>query len=137
MPSLRRCSRCLVSSILLNAILLSPAYADEVWVAPTYQEDAGGLGIGSNGFWPVTAIGASRFALGVPNNLQAFQSVTIVLIPHTPGGAATLNVFICAAEDGQLEKRRRIAMLRRLRLRGRLQGDKSMPRSVVVYSQPG
>ena len=61
----------------------------------------GGLGIGSNGLWPATVAGAARFALGVPDNLQTFQHATIVLIPHAPGGAATLNVFVCAAEAGQ------------------------------------
>jgi len=46
------------------------AAANEMWVAPTYQQDVGGLGIGSNTVWPVTAAGAVRFAWASPNDLQ-------------------------------------------------------------------
>ena len=78
-----------------------PAAADEMWIAPTLQQDVGGLGIASNVFWPVTVVGASRFAWGVPDNLETFQGAKVVLIPHAPGGAATLNVIVCAAQNGQ------------------------------------
>jgi hypothetical protein len=27
------------------------ARADEIWVAPTYQQDLGGVGVGSNELW--------------------------------------------------------------------------------------
>ena len=77
------------------------AAADEMWIAPTLQQDTGGFGIGSNVFWPVTVVGATRFAWGVPDDLQAFQAAKIALIPHAPGGAATLNVIVCAAQSGQ------------------------------------
>jgi hypothetical protein len=76
------------------------ASADEIWVAPTSQADVGGLGIASNVFWPVTPIGVVRFAWGVPGNLQTLQTAKVVLIPHAPGGAATLNLFVCPAESG-------------------------------------
>ena len=79
--------------------IAAPARADEVWVAPTNQQDLGGLGIGSNVVWPVTPAGAVRLAWGVPNDLQTFQSAKVVLIPHSPGGAATLNVIICPAQQ--------------------------------------
>src|SRR5262245_37204825 len=82
---------------LINGALAVPARAEELWVAPTYQQDFGGLGIGSNVFWPVTPVGAARLAFAVPNDLLAFQAAKVVLIPHAPGGAATLNVFVCAA----------------------------------------
>ena len=72
--------------------LASPASADEIWVAPTYQADLGGTGIASNGLWPVSAVGASRLAWAVPNDLQAFQHAKLVLIPHAPGGAANANL---------------------------------------------
>lgn len=75
------------------------AAANELWIAPTYQQDTGGLGIGSNIAWPATAVGASRFAVAVPNDLQTFQSAKVVVIPQAPGGAATLNVIVCAAQN--------------------------------------
>ena len=78
-----------------------PAAADEMWIAPTLQQDLGGLGIASNVVWPVTVVGASRFAWGVPDNLETFQGAKVVLIPHTPGGAATLNIIVCAAQNGE------------------------------------
>jgi Chaperone of endosialidase len=86
--------------VLLVPFTAARAAADEIWVAPTSQQDVGGLQIASNALWPVTPIGAVRFAFAIPDNLQAFQSAKIVLIPHAPGGAATLNVFICPAENG-------------------------------------
>ena len=78
------------------------AAADEVWVSPTYQQDLGGLGIGSNVVWPASVAGVARLAWAIPNDLQAFQTAKVVLIPHTPGGAATLNVLICPAQNGNL-----------------------------------
>jgi hypothetical protein len=72
-----------------------------MWIAPTLQQDLGGLGIASNVVWPATVIGASRFAWGVPDNLETFQGAKVVLIPHTPGGAATLNIIVCAAQNGE------------------------------------
>jgi hypothetical protein len=78
-----------------------PAQANELWIAPTYQQDAGGLGIGSNTVWPVTAIGTARLAWGVPSDLQTFQSARLVLIPDAPGGAGSLDVQVCAAENAQ------------------------------------
>ena len=83
------------------ALASTPARADEIWVAATTQTDLGGLGIGSNAVWPVTPYGVARLAWGVPDDLQAFQSSKIVLIPHDPGGAATLNVFICAGRNAE------------------------------------
>jgi hypothetical protein len=71
-------------------------------VAPTYQQDIGGLGIGSSGLWPVTPFGVVRLAWAVPNDLQTFQRAELVLIPHTPGGAGTLNVFVCRAQNSDL-----------------------------------
>jgi hypothetical protein len=82
------------------ALDAATAIADEFWVAPTSQQDVGGLQVASNGFWPVTPVGAVRFAFSVPNNLLTFQSAKVVLIPHAPGGAATLNVFVCPAQNG-------------------------------------
>jgi endosialidase-like protein len=85
--------------ILLSSFHAAKASADEFWVAPTSQQDLGGLEVASNAFWPVTPIGAVRFAFSIPNDLLAFQNAKVVLIPHA-GGAATLNVFVCQAESG-------------------------------------
>ena len=84
---------------LVGTVLVGPARGNEIWVAPTYQQDVGGLGIGSNVVWPVTAAGVVRLAWAVPNDLQTFQSAKVVLIPHSPGGAANLNIFVCPAQN--------------------------------------
>ena len=87
--------------VLLGAGATS-ARADEIWVAPTAQADFGGLGIGSNVFWPATGFGVVRLAWAVPNNLLTFQSAKLALIPHTPAGAGTLNLFVCRAQNSDL-----------------------------------
>src|SRR5262245_28235152 len=86
--------------LLLTMLDASAAFADEFWVAPTSQQDVGGLEIASNSLWPVTPIGAVRFAFAIPNDLLAFQNAKVVLIPHAPGGAANLNVLVCQAQNG-------------------------------------
>jgi N-acetylneuraminic acid mutarotase len=99
---LRRRFCAAAGALLLTGGFAATARADELWVTPTSQQDLGGLGVGSNAFWPVTPIGAVRFAWGVPNDLQTFQSAKLVLIPHTPAGAGTLNVFVCRAQNSDL-----------------------------------
>jgi hypothetical protein len=94
-------TRLIVALVWLATGIAVPAQANELWIAPTYQQDAGGLGIGSNTVWPVTAVGTVRLAWGVPNDLQMFQSARLVLIPHAPGGGGTLDVQVCAAENAQ------------------------------------
>src|SRR4029078_2413347 len=74
--------------------------ADELWVAASSQQDLGGLEIASNAIWPVTPIGAVRLVWGVPDNLQTFHAARVSLIPGSPGGASTLNVLVCAAQNG-------------------------------------
>jgi len=85
---------------VLIAAAAQLAHADEIWVAPTAQADLGGLEIASNTFWPVTPMGAVRMAWAVPNNLQTFQGARVVVIPSSPGGAASMNVYVCAAQNG-------------------------------------
>jgi len=98
----QRCSR-LVHFIIIATVVLvfAPALrADELWVAASSQQDLGGLEIASNAVWPVTPIGAVRLVWGVPDNLQTFHSAKVSLIPGSPAGAATLNVLVCAAQNG-------------------------------------
>ena len=76
------------------------SHADEIWVAPTYQADLGG-GIG-NGVWPVTALGAVRLAVAVPNDLENFQFARIAVIPGAPGGSAVLHFYVCSAQNSTL-----------------------------------
>jgi hypothetical protein len=78
----------------------SPARADEIWVPPSSQQDLGGLEVASNTFWPVTPAGAVRLAWAAPNNLQAFQSAKVVLIPGSPAGNTNVNLYVCAAQSG-------------------------------------
>ena len=101
MNPMRRFSLGVASFLFLAVAFARPATADEIWVAPTSQQDLGGIGVASNAFWPVTAVGAVRLAWAVPGNLQAFQNARLVLIPNAPGGAGTLNFFVCAAAHGQ------------------------------------
>jgi hypothetical protein len=75
--------------------------ADEIWIAPTYQSDTGGLGVG-NGVWPVTAVGAVRLAVAVPNDLENFEFAKIAVIPAAPGGASVLHVYVCSAQNSTL-----------------------------------
>ena len=76
------------------------SHADEIWVAPTYQADLG-AGIG-NGVWPVTALGAVRLAVAVPNDLENFQFARIAVIPGAPGGSAVLHFYVCSAQNSTL-----------------------------------
>jgi len=77
------------------------AHADEIWIAPTYQQDIGGLGVASSAFWPVTAAGVVRLALAVPNDLNVFQSAKVALIPSaSAGGPAAVHFYICTAQNG-------------------------------------
>ena len=79
------------------------ARANEIWVSPTYQADAGGLSVGI-GLWPATALGAVRLVLAVPDDLQTFQGARVVLIPGTtaPGGSAVLHVIVCSAQHSDM-----------------------------------
>ena len=49
----RRCSfgSFVAALALLASAFVTTARADEVWVAPTYQQDIGGLGVASNVIW--------------------------------------------------------------------------------------
>jgi hypothetical protein len=67
-----RCSVVMTACALLATVLAAPARGSEIWVMPTYQQDVGGLGVASNKFWPVTAMGAVRLAWAIPDDLQAF-----------------------------------------------------------------
>ena len=89
-----------IAFVLFVSLFATAVRADEIWIAPTSQADLGGLQIASNTFWPVTPIGAVRMAWAVPNNLQTFQGAKVVLIPGSPGGAASVSVFVCAAQSG-------------------------------------
>ena len=85
--------------VLMLSFLVRPALADELWVAPTYQQDFG-LGVGFNAVWPVTSLSAVRLAFGVPNDLQALQAAKLVLIPEADV-AATVWVMACSGQDGE------------------------------------
>jgi hypothetical protein len=39
-------------------------------------------------------------AWAVPNDLDEFEGARLALIPRAPGGASTVNVFVCAAKHG-------------------------------------
>ena len=79
--------RRLGSAILAAALVATasrPAAANDLWVAPTSQQDLGGLTVASNTFWPVTPAGAVRLAFAVPGDLQTFQGARIRSSPDRP-----------------------------------------------------
>lgn len=96
-PELCRSTRVWIVAAMAVCVV-STAWADELWVPPSSQQDFGGLTIASGGVWPVTPAGAVRLAWAVPNDLQEFQGAKLVLIPRAPAGASTLNVIVCAAQ---------------------------------------
>jgi len=102
MTSLKRRGCVGVAFALMVGVFAALARADEIWVAPTAQQDLGGLGIASNVVWPASAIGAVRLAWSVPDNLKALQSAKVVLIPHGPAGESTFSMLVCSSKDGEL-----------------------------------
>ena len=78
-----------------------PAHANDLWVAPTSQQDLGGSEVASNTFWPVTPIGAVRLAWAVPGDLQTFQAAKLSLIAASSAPSAVLTVYICPASANQ------------------------------------
>ena len=78
------------------------ARAAEIWVAPTSQQDVGGLGVAMNGVWPVTPAGAVRFAWAIPGDLQTFQSARLVIIPSVSSPTPILTFYVCTAQSGQI-----------------------------------
>ena len=89
-------------ALTLVAIGSAASSADEIWVPPTNQQDTGGGGAGASLLWPVTKAGAVRLSWAVPNDLNTFDSAKIAIIPRAPGGASTLSVFVCPAQNGEL-----------------------------------
>src|SRR5207344_2095214 len=101
MTSMRQ-RACVCALAACALVFAAPARADEIWVAPTAQQDLGGLGIASNVIWPASAFGAVRLAWSVPDNLKTLQSAKVVLIPHGPAGESTLSMLVCSSKDGEL-----------------------------------
>ena len=88
-------------ALALLATTSRPAAANDIWVAPTSQQDLGGIGVASNTFWPVTPVGAVRLAFAVPGDLQTFQGARLSLIPGASAAAAALTYYLCPASANQ------------------------------------
>ena len=93
-------SRTLSLIVALMMTSAAAASADEIWIPPTAQADTGGIGVASSGVWPASPYGATRFAFGVPNNLQTFQAARILVIPNTTSADGSLNVIVCRGASG-------------------------------------
>src|SRR5262245_23502876 len=91
-----------VASLLLIFATTVPAHGNEIWVAPTHQQDVGGLGVGSNAIWPTTAAGVARLAWAIPDDLKSFQTAKIVLIPQAAAAGATLTLYVCKAASSEM-----------------------------------
>ena len=63
-----------ISGILLSQISASPALASELWVSPSESKT-------TLGNWGVTSTGAAVFSFGVPDDMTAFTSAKILIIP--------------------------------------------------------
>ena len=104
---MRMTNHVVVGAVVLKLLLLplvsSAQSQREIFVTPTYQADAGGLGVGvgPGTLWPATAFSAVRMIFEVPTDLQIFQSANVVLIPG-PGGASDLLVVVCSGQNGDL-----------------------------------
>jgi hypothetical protein len=98
---MRRTIQRLVSVVARTSIafvvLGSSAHAAEMWIVPTLQQDLGGFGVGSNLFWPVSAIGATRLAWSVPDDFRSYENVRIRVIRDAPAVATTLTFYLCHA----------------------------------------
>jgi len=84
------------------AAVAAPARAEEIWVAPTSQQDVGGLEVASNTVWPVTPAGAVRLAWAIPANLKNFQSAKLALIPSASSPTPVLTFYVCPAQSSQV-----------------------------------
>jgi hypothetical protein len=95
--------RILSVAMFLAATPFAPAsFANELWLAPTSQNDLGGIGTSILSIWPTTVVGAARFAWAVPGDLQSFTAAKVVLIPQAPAMSSTLNVYVCGGETTSL-----------------------------------
>jgi hypothetical protein len=97
----RRFSFLFIAAVSIAAVA-APVRAEEVWVAPTSQQDLGGLGVASNSIWPVTPVGAVRLAWAIPANLKVFQSAKLALIPSASTATPVLTFYVCSAQSSQV-----------------------------------
>jgi hypothetical protein len=97
----RRFGFLFISAISIAAVA-APVRAEEIWVSPTSQQDLGGLEVASNTTWPVTPVGAVRFAWAIPANLKTFQGAKLALIPSVSSASPVLTFFVCPAQSGQV-----------------------------------
>jgi hypothetical protein len=84
----------LISGTLLLQISAISALANELWVAPSEAKT-------TYGNWGVTSTGIAHFSFTVPDDMTAFTSAKIVIIP-TQKLNLLYNVTITVASDGQL-----------------------------------
>jgi hypothetical protein len=98
--AVRQLTHSLVLAVCAGLVAPDLVGAEEVWVAPTSQQDVGGFEVASNVVWPVTPIGAVRFVWSLPDDLQTFQGAKVAIIPASSDGASTLSVMVCPAQNG-------------------------------------
>jgi hypothetical protein len=101
--STRRRFGILSMTVALIAGIAAPGRAaSEIWVAPTSQQDVGGLEVASNTIWPVTPAGVVRLAWAIPANMKTFQSAKLALIPSASSTTPVLTFYVCPAESSQI-----------------------------------
>lgn len=94
-------ARLAIAGVLAVAGQRGTAVANEIWIAPTYQHDLGGVGTAVQ-TWPVSILGQVRFAFAVPADFLRLTGATLLLVPQSAVGRADVNLVICRARDAEL-----------------------------------
>ena len=93
--------RVLSLSTIVLAAQAVPARADELWVAPTHQADSSAASASVAIFSGPSPRSASCGSPGAcPTTSRRSGTRSRCSSPHSPGGAATLNLLVCPAESG-------------------------------------
>lgn len=73
--------------------------AEEMWIAPAFP----GTANSTSAIWPTTAEGFTFLTFGVPDDLLAFASASIILLPEaTSTGPETYQVFMEVKRSGEV-----------------------------------
>lgn len=80
--------------LLLGTILAPPAGADEIWIAPGEKGDV------AAGDWGLTPAGEAHFTFAVPDSLDRFVGVQVMVIGKK-NGPVTYDLHLSVSRDGE------------------------------------
>lgn len=78
------------------ALTSTGASGDEIWVQPTHFATPA-----LNFLWPTTGSGFASFAVAVPDDMEAFVSASVVLLPSA-SGAVTYDAYAQSRRGGEI-----------------------------------